>query len=165
MSQNEISIFPRSLSTKTINPFVSASPYSDARSSFSSQGSTSSRKKAQLFVEVEDEAPLNTSPQIPEPVQARTNKGKEKEKKDHPFVHLVNPLPKAETLKWYKEQENTYYQNGRWPPIKGQFKHEHGIVSMFRYVFQPKSAKEKEPSSDHKQKNFIRKFVIIYNKI
>ena len=29
---------------------------------------------------------------------------------------------------------------------------------MFQYAFQPKNAEEKEPSSDHKQKNFIGKF-------
>ena len=161
VSQNEISILPRSLSMKSKNPFVPDSPFIDASSSFSSHSSTFSQKKAQLYVEVEDEAPLNTGPQIPEirePVQARTSKGKEKLKRDHPFVHMINPLPRVDTLKWYKEQENTYYQNGRWPLVKGQFKHEHGIVSMFQYAFQPKSAEEKEPSSDHKQKNFIGKF-------
>lgn len=63
---------------------------------------------------------------------------------------MINPLPRANTLKWYKEQENTYYQNGRWPPVKGQFKHEHGTIFMFQYAFQPKSVEEKEPSSDHK---------------
>ena len=61
-------------------------------------------------------------------------------------------------MKWYKEQEQIYYQNGRWSPIKGQFKHEHGTISMFQYAFQPKNPEEKEPSADHKQKNFIGKF-------
>ena len=62
VSQNEINILPKALSMKSTNPFVPDSPFIDARSSFSSHSSTSSRKNAQLYIEVKDEAPLNTGP-------------------------------------------------------------------------------------------------------
>ena len=76
---------------RTTNPFVPQSPFSSARSSFSSQSSTSNRKKAQLFVEVEEDTPLNTGPsQI---LEISSRKGKEKMKKDHPFVRMIHTLP------------------------------------------------------------------------